>query len=321
MIAGPRLGPGTSVKARVRTTDIAPTVLDVLGLEPHARMSGRSLLPLVRGEKEEERVVVTEGRGSRAIIAGRWRLVVKEGAARIVTDGERTRKSDVDLFDLVDDPGERRDVAAKRPEIVAEMKARLDAALKNVAVAGAASTQGAAQLPVVHLRFAGGASPRRVSGSIRIGGAKTKAKSHDVVPIELGRDALRVDGDKIDVAFRTSPDAPVGFDLVVDPPSVPITWELWLDDQPWPEPGVYGGPFGLSAPTLRGGLANEEARSLAHATSLPTIDTRRDVGLFVVRERRGEGTRVETSAGEGAEEMARLLREWGYAHGSGASSK
>jgi hypothetical protein len=51
-------------------------------------------------------------------------------------------------------------------------------------------------------------------------------------------------------------------------------------------------------------------------TALPPIDPRRDVGLFVVRERRGEAAPSGETSEEGAEEMARLLREWGYAHGS-----
>ena len=46
------------------------------------------------------------------------------------------------------------------------------------------------------------------------------------------------------------------------------------------------------------------------------IDARRDVGLFVVRERRADVEASQEATDEGAEEMARLLREWGYAQGS-----
>lgn len=288
------IAPNTDVEARVRSVDIAPTVLDLLGVERHARMSGESLLPLAGGQEEGgERVVVSEGQRSRAILHGRWRLVVHEGVGRVVAQGGDARATDVELFDLVDDPEERRDLASSRPEVVTEMKARLEAALKNVPVAGASGRPGALArpdgqgLPVLRLRFAGGSAPRRVSGTIAIGDGKTKPKTFDVTPIELGRDALRAEEGKIDVAFHTSPSAAVGFDVVIDPPTTPVTWALWLDDAPWPEEGTFGGPFGLVTPILSKGVATDEARFAAQSSALPTIDAQRDVGLFVTRERRG----------------------------------
>lgn len=314
----------TAVKARVRTTDIAPTVLELLGLEAHPRMSGKSLLPLVKGQTEpDERVVVSEGRGSRAIMHGKYRLITRTGDARITIQGSETRESEIELYDLENDPGERHDIARKKPELVAEMKARLDAALKNVPVAGSRAAVAASATrpgevetgkpPVVRLRFAGGASPRRVNGSITIGDAKTKPKTFDVQPVDLAPDAFKVVGDKIDVALRTSPAVTVGFDVTVDPPGTPVSWDLYLDDRGWPDERVFGGPFGLLAPVLKKGLLSEEARLAANASALPTIDPRRDLGLFVARERPGEVEPPSGPSEEGAEETARLLREWGYA--------
>ncbi len=292
LIVAPGLLPaGIEVKSRVRSIDVAPTLLDLLGLEPHPRMKGASLVPLAKGRAEgEDRVIVSEGRGSKAILHGRWRLVAREGAARVVVQGGKTRAADFELYDLVDDPGERRDLAAKKPEVVAEMKARLEAALSDAAVPGAgasaATVDTGKKTPIVRLRFVGGAQPRRVTGTIRIGDAKIAARRHAIEPVELGQDAFRVEeGGRVDIALRTSPSAPVGFDIVVDPPGAPITWELWLDDKPWPEEGVFGGPYGLLSPALRNGVASDEARIAARAEALPTIDPRRDVGLFVVRER------------------------------------
>lgn len=282
--------PHVEVKVPVRTIDIAPTVLELLGIEPHARVSGTSLLPLAKGEVEPDtRVVVSEGRGSRSILHGRFRLIVRERRVRTAVQGDERREAEVELFDLVDDPGERRDVAADKPEIVAEMRARLEAALNNVPVAGMASAVSptgrgdAPKAPTLHLRFAGGASSRRVSGSIVIGDAETKPRSYEVHPVELGRDAFHRVGNKVELALRTSPSAAVGFDIVVDPPTVPIRWELWLGDEPWPEHGVFGGPFGLPAPVLKRGITSDEARLEAQSMALPTIVPQREVGLFVVR--------------------------------------
>jgi arylsulfatase A-like enzyme len=314
VIALPKVLPvDREVKARARTIDIAPTVLDLLGLEPHPRMSGRSLMPLVQGKPEEERVVVSESRGSRAIYSGKHRLIVREGAAKtIITDGV-SRDAEFELFDLSEDPGERSDLADRKKPLVAEMRARLDAALQNVPVVGSRPPEDAP--PRIHLRFAGGAAPRRVTGSFVVGDAKTKPRRFEVTPIELGGETMKLDGARLDVAFRTSPTVPVGFDLDVEPASIAIGWELWLDDAPWPESGIFGGPFGLLASSLRNGLRTDDARVAAQSLVLPHIDPKRDVGMFVTRERKFEGDTRE-QPDEGAEEMARLLREWGYARGS-----
>lgn len=321
VIAAPGALPADKeVKARTRTIDIVPTIVELEGLEQHPRTSGKSLVALAKGGSEaDERVVVSEGRASRGIMFGHHRLIVREGDARTTIIGDKSYTVAEELFDLNEDPGERHDIAKKEPHLVAEMKARLDAALKNVPVVGtqAAATAGApptASLPL-RLRFVGAGQARRVAGTLTVGDAKTKPKSFEVLPIDIGKDALKIDGNKVEIAFTTLPNAPVGVDVVVDPGGVPITWDFYLDDRPWPEESVYGGPYGLFAPVLRKGVTSDEARAAAHATAFPPLDGKRDLGLFVVRERRDSGEGAATTD-EGAEEMARLLKEWGYAHGS-----
>jgi arylsulfatase A-like enzyme len=133
------------VKARTRTIDIVPTIVELQGLEAHPRTSGKSLVGLAKGNAEaDERVVVSEGRSSRGILFGHHQLIVREGDARTTIVGDKSHTVAEELFDLNEDPGERRDIAKKEPHIVAEMKARLEAALKNVPVVG---TQAAAAAP------------------------------------------------------------------------------------------------------------------------------------------------------------------------------
>jgi arylsulfatase A-like enzyme len=296
---------GRAVTERVRNTDIAPTVLELEGLEANPRMSGRSLVTLARGQKEPEpRVVVTEGRASKAILWDRWRLIVREGP-----DAEDQ------LFDLHEDPGERRNVAGSHADVVAEMKARLAAALAGVRAADAVQ-EPAGPLPVVHVRFAGAGRSRRVSGLVTVGDGKHGAGAF-VEAVGIPHEAIRVDGPRVDFALQTAVAAAVGFDLRVDPPGAPVRWSLFLDDEPWPEHATFSGPFGLPAVAARTGIVDDEARAEAYASALPVIDPARDLGVFVTRDRPDEtASPMPPAASEAAVEMQRMLQQWGYAHGS-----
>jgi arylsulfatase A-like enzyme len=298
---------GRAVPERVRNIDIAPTLLEVEGLEADPRMSGKSLLPLARGQKEAEaRVVVTEGRGSRGILWGRWRLVVHDPG-----DAEDQ------LYARDEDPGERHNVARSHPDEVAAMKARLTAALANVRAADARVDQ-PAPLPVVHVRFAGAGGGHHVTGAFHVGDGKHGA-SVLFEAVNVPREAIHVDGPVASFAFDTVADGLVGFDLRVDPPGAPVAWRLFLDDAPWPAGATFAGPFGLPAVASLTGIASDEARSEAYAAVLPVIDPSRDLGVFVTRDRPGDVAvvaGVPAGGGEGALEMQRMLQQWGYAHGS-----
>jgi arylsulfatase A-like enzyme len=315
------LPPGKVVTERVRSVDLAPTVLDIEGLETNPKMSGRSLLPLIRGAKEaEERVVLTEGRGTRGFLSGKYRLLLREGAAQTTTfPDDVVVTAAEELYDLDADPGERRDLARDLPDVVAEMKARMHAATKNVPVAGSAASFLSAPEPgsgKIHLRFAGAGAVHRVSGAITVTGGTVRAEG-----VGVGPEAFKLEGARLELAFTTSPSDGVGFDLQLDPPTAKLEWQLFLDERPWPAHRVFTGPFGLSDDSVQHGLDTDSARATAFSPRLPEIDVGRDLGLFVTRDRRGETSAPAISQnGEGSAEMNRLLKEWGYAHGSGATA-
>jgi arylsulfatase A-like enzyme len=303
---------GKAVTDRVRSTDIAPTVLDVLGLEPDPRMSGRSLLPLVRGVHEADaRVVVSEGRQSRAILWGHFRLVTRDGSDQPL------------LFDLDDDPGERHDVARAHPDVVAELQARLAAALANVPAADARDP-GSSGAPIVHLRFATAGRARKVSGELHAGDDR-HAATLTYAAIGVPPEAMRATGSTLTFALTTSPEALVGLDLRTDPPGASLTWRLFLDDAPWPAGATFAGPFGLPAVAVSDGIAGDEARSEAYASRFPVVDPALDLGLFVTRDRpdragapdsSGRGGTAAAAASAATREMQQVLQQWGYAHGS-----
>jgi arylsulfatase A-like enzyme len=339
------------VKARVRNIDIAPTILDILGREKPAKVSGLSMMPLVRGVKEEERVVLTEGRATRGLIVGKWRAIFRDGASQTTCYPAAAHNADgtekcvtvaEELFDLDADPGERHNVAKSRADVMDEMRARLAAAKKNVSPPPAEPSTRAAATPVaqtkravpvapsehtadtgpprLRLRFAGGGGNHRVSGHLGFAAGTTLSW----VPVGIPASAIhevagasKEGGPSLEVALTTAADGAVGLDVTETPPQADVRWELFLDDAPWPELAVFAGPFGLYDARVATGLVSEEAREIAFAHTLPTIDAARDLGLFVVREQASAhdadtGPRANSGA---TKEMDRLLREWGYAHG------
>jgi len=297
---------GKTVTDRVRSTDVAPTVVEVEGLEPDPRMSGRSLLPLVKGVHEPDpRVVVSEGRQSRAILWDHFRMVTHDGSDRVA------------LFDLDADPGERHDVARAHADVVAELQARLRAALANAPAADARDPGASGAAPIVHLRFATAGQARKVSGELRVGDAG-HAATFTFEPVGVAREALHADGPVLAFALTTSPAGLVGLDLRTDPPGAAVRWKLFLDDAPWPARATFTGPFGLPAVAAEGGIVDDAGRAEVYASAFPVVDPERDLGLFVTRDRPGD------RAGEGggpsnpgaAQEMQQVLQQWGYAHGS-----
>jgi arylsulfatase A-like enzyme len=105
---------GNRPSARVRLIDVAPTILDALGLPPEASFEGRSLMPLLRGEDFETLPAASESEGHISIIDDPWKLIVERSSGN------------VSLFNLTRDPGESQSLAALFPEVTGRLLARLD---------------------------------------------------------------------------------------------------------------------------------------------------------------------------------------------------
>lgn len=106
VLAGPGVPAGGRSHVLVRNLDLAPTLLDLVGLEPFGR--GRSLRPLASGQEAgAPPPAFAEARptGLVAITSGRYRLVLKPSTGGYA------------LFDLEADPGEADDRAAEEPEV------------------------------------------------------------------------------------------------------------------------------------------------------------------------------------------------------------
>jgi hypothetical protein len=193
------------------------------------------------------------------------------------------------------------------------MRARLEAEIHAVPASGATAAPTAKSDAIgVTLRFAGGGSAHRIAGYLSVEPGATLV----VTPVGVAPSSLRGESPRIEVAFSSAPDALVGLDVVVTPPAAPLHWELFVDDKKLPAEEVFAGPFGLAAPGLQAGLLTDDDRAIAFSPKPAVADPRRDLGLFVTRERGAEPEAVGRAKGTAGstEEMSRLMREWGYAH-------
>lgn len=329
---------GLVVDSPVQNTDIVPTILALEGLPGDPRQSGRSLLPLTKGAPPEpHRPVVTEGRAARAIRVGKWRYVERDAAAQHVTSQtDPSKKKKEELYDLERDPGERRDLAHEEPEQAAKMREALAKALeksiapdarKSAALAGSRHITKEEPHPSrLHLRFAGAGKSRRFTVSIESPPPEKNAPvpSWKVEPIGLDPEAVVVTERSLTAAITTPRSgAPIGFDLLVDPPATPLVFRFTLDDKPIEASSalVFAGPWGLAAPSLVGGIRTADDRLLATSETTPYIDPLRDLGVFLTRDPAGDlAESVRPTSDAALKEVGALLEAWGYANKSAAQA-
>lgn len=108
------------IRSPAHVMDLLPTVAEAAGAAyPSERagravrpLSGRSLLPDLRGEPTPERGIPTAHEGARGYRLGRWKIVWGKRQSAPVT---------WQLFDLSADPSEQRDLAAERPDKLKEL--------------------------------------------------------------------------------------------------------------------------------------------------------------------------------------------------------
>jgi len=104
--------------------DIMPTILDLMGIEHNLKFDGRSLVPLMRGEwrEPEPEFYITECTWMRkhGWRTPEWKLIH-------ALEPDFHFKPEVELYNLIKDPGENHNVADEEPEVVAMLEARMQA--------------------------------------------------------------------------------------------------------------------------------------------------------------------------------------------------
>lgn len=111
IVRGPGIAVGHVVEAPVEQIDVAPTVLDLCGIERGPAMQGRSLRRVLAGAAMPERFVFSELLPARSI-------AIRDTAWKLIADGKTGAH---ELFDLRAGPTEQRNLAAARPDVVKQL--------------------------------------------------------------------------------------------------------------------------------------------------------------------------------------------------------
>jgi arylsulfatase A-like enzyme len=107
---------GRTIDAPVISLDILPTVVDAMGTKGEGRrvFDGKSLLPLLMGKSTAHHPVLYwnsgEPKGEWAVREGNWKA--------------HGLKQKYELYDLANDPSEKMDLSAKRPELARRLAKR-----------------------------------------------------------------------------------------------------------------------------------------------------------------------------------------------------
>jgi choline-sulfatase len=127
LFRGPGVAPGARIQATARSIDLLPTLLDLLGVRaPAPRLPGRSLAAVLRGGPQVgEEATYAESltprlhygwSDLRALREGRWKYILAPRP---------------ELYDVEDDPGETRNLAAAQPLRAEGLRAQLTGIVQN----------------------------------------------------------------------------------------------------------------------------------------------------------------------------------------------
>ena len=118
-----KLPAGRVIRGCNQHKDLVPTLLDLAGIETGIEFDGRSLLTLVRGEEPsmESSFYLTECTWMRkhGWRTPEWKLIV-------ALDPDFHFKPDVELYNLVEDPEENRNLAPEQPRVVEMLRRRME---------------------------------------------------------------------------------------------------------------------------------------------------------------------------------------------------
>lgn len=108
------------VSTQVRVLDVMPTVFEMVGVEKPESFVGNSLLPLIMGEAEPDRIAFSEG-----TLHGTDKISWRTDRYKYMVEFVSGDKEEARLYDWRNDPDEKENLIEKLPDIAAKLEADL----------------------------------------------------------------------------------------------------------------------------------------------------------------------------------------------------
>ncbi len=328
-----RLPAGVTVPSQVRLFDVAPTVLETLGLWdrraqlPSGQLAqGQSLLPLMQGESEAtERPAFVEGQNVRALRAmGHLYLRRSDPRLKPLESASALFQMPEELYDLSSDPQQHHNL------LQSPRTAKTDEQLRTMRelFTHHAPRLPDAKMPVTHLALAPSPTSRQLHGMLLSNDlqlAVAGVRDGEVTPLRPGQlEVLLRPGGQLDV--HIDPDAKLELQLTLD--GLPLGKEQLLIG-PYSLPLLAHGQPGASPPSPSDGPPDAHPPELPELLTLtlqgpilgrlfaaypPVLGERGDVLLW--RDQPSPGaiaTSLSRGGGSTQSEVATVMRDWGYA--------
>lgn len=227
---------GVRAARQVRLVDVAPSVLDVLGIETDAAFEGVSLKPLLTGEgsvgKRQASLFPPEAAFSEGLRRGGERKGVTAYPWKFVYHVPTGSEM---LFNLYEDPAETQNVANRGYEASSLLEEMLFKSLLSMSDVWYVEIAGCGTTPAFDIRISAGS-----------GGAKGKVYFHQFWDNEgrIFRPAEKISLDEAGSVLGVQglrPDRTIALAFTVDgPPGMALEFDFRIDGEPAPEQTFLG---------------------------------------------------------------------------------
>lgn len=132
------------IESIVSLVDVMPTILEELGIDDKdLRMDGRSLHPLLNGKTQDDRVFFADRKSRITDSNTSQRVTINEGKMKLILNKVFNPQEltyylypppptpPIELYDLREDPAEKKNIADERAELVRRLTAQVESLYKN----------------------------------------------------------------------------------------------------------------------------------------------------------------------------------------------